>query len=439
MWVERITEVPAPDGSDIRAPTHKEVTLPQNDKVAIAAPHAFQVTVNMAVFIHVPFANKSLITFEKEKYSTFLDVEKALLVLNEFPQGLIFKLYNGKTEICPDTRLSSVEGDVVLRAAFPLVGGKGGFGSMLRAIGAQIEKTTNREACRDLSGRRLRDINEEKRLKEWVSKQADREREKEEKKKKKLERLLAEPKHEFHDPEYETARANVLDKVHDAIEEGLKGAKVNAGPSQKRKANEEAGSSKKQALWLGVDEEELSDSDSNSDMEPTKNESPTVAITAVRDITLSHEENNSAGFPCTSDDAKSPESQPNEVTSEEEKPQTAKDSNPATESTVQLTRETPEVRETSNNQAQSGLLEQLPPPTEKPADPVLEDVDLESYVSVSALEQLGLQTLKLALQKRSLKCGGTLQERAARLWSVRGLTPDQYDPLLLAKPSGKKH
>lgn len=42
-------------------------------------------------------------------------------------------------------------------------GGKGGFGSMLRAIGAQIEKTTNREACRDLSGRRLRDINEEKR------------------------------------------------------------------------------------------------------------------------------------------------------------------------------------------------------------------------------------------------------------------------------------
>lgn len=46
-----------------------------------------------------------------------------------------------------------------------ILGGKGGFGSMLRAIGAQIEKTTNREACRDLSGRRLRDINEEKRMK----------------------------------------------------------------------------------------------------------------------------------------------------------------------------------------------------------------------------------------------------------------------------------
>ena len=55
-----------------------------------------------------------------------------------------------------------------------LLGGKGGFGSMLRALGNQIQKTTNKEACRDLSGRRLRDINEEKRMKSFVSKQADR-------------------------------------------------------------------------------------------------------------------------------------------------------------------------------------------------------------------------------------------------------------------------
>lgn len=53
--------------------------------------------------------------------------------------------------------------DVFLTASLSLVGGKGGFGSMLRAIGAQIEKTTNREACRDLRGRRIRDINEEQR------------------------------------------------------------------------------------------------------------------------------------------------------------------------------------------------------------------------------------------------------------------------------------
>lgn len=91
---------------------------------------------------------------------------------------------------------------------------------MLRAIGAQIEKTTNREACRDLSGRRLRDINEEKRLKDWVAKKAEREREREEKKQKKLEKLRQEFRFEFHDPEYNKIRAEVSDKVHEAIEQG---------------------------------------------------------------------------------------------------------------------------------------------------------------------------------------------------------------------------
>lgn len=52
--------------------------------------------------------------------------------------------------------------EIVVRSHVRVLGGKGGFGSMLRAIGAQIEKTTNREACRDLSGRRMRDVNNEK-------------------------------------------------------------------------------------------------------------------------------------------------------------------------------------------------------------------------------------------------------------------------------------
>lgn len=66
---------------------------------------------------------------------------------------------NGKIVYDDDVLANNVKVHLVPR----LLGGKGGFGSMLRAIGAQIEKTTNREACRDLSGRRLRDINEEQR------------------------------------------------------------------------------------------------------------------------------------------------------------------------------------------------------------------------------------------------------------------------------------
>jgi hypothetical protein len=45
-----------------------------------------------------------------------------------------------------------------------LVGGKGGFGSMLRAQGGRMnaQKTTNFEACRDLQGRRIRTVNDAK-------------------------------------------------------------------------------------------------------------------------------------------------------------------------------------------------------------------------------------------------------------------------------------
>lgn len=138
-----------------------------------------------------------------------------------------------------------------VEVVFRLLGGKGGFGSMLRAIGAQIEKTTNREACRDLSGRRLRDINEEKRLKAWISQQAERERETEDRRKKRLERLCQKPKHEFKDETYDKERSELTDRVEDALLQGLNKDKG------KRKSSETITTEKKKKpkLWLGSDEE----------------------------------------------------------------------------------------------------------------------------------------------------------------------------------------
>ncbi|RUS19791.1 Sde2 N-terminal domain-containing protein, partial [Jimgerdemannia flammicorona] len=56
------------------------------------------------------------------------------------------------------------EGPVTFNLSLRLLGGKGGFGSMLRAQGGRMasQKTTNFEACRDLSGRRLKTVNEAK-------------------------------------------------------------------------------------------------------------------------------------------------------------------------------------------------------------------------------------------------------------------------------------
>ncbi len=60
---------------------------------------------------------------------------------------------------------SSTPSLVTLRLAPRLLGGKGGFGSQLRAAGGRMssQKTSNNDSCRDLNGRRLSTLKEAKR------------------------------------------------------------------------------------------------------------------------------------------------------------------------------------------------------------------------------------------------------------------------------------
>ncbi|XP_023232574.1 protein SDE2 homolog [Centruroides sculpturatus] len=155
-----------------------------------------------------------------------------------YPKEILKVIYNGHYV----DNQCTVANNGIVHISLTLLGGKGGFGSMLRAIGAQIEKTTNREACRDLSGRRLRDINEEQRLKRWIAKKAEREREAAERRKKKLEKLRCPPKHDFHDSEYDRERRDMAERIDDALTHGLK-------TSNKRKPDDELAVPKKKCLW----------------------------------------------------------------------------------------------------------------------------------------------------------------------------------------------
>lgn len=115
----------------------------------------------------------------------------------------------------------------------PLLGGKGGFGSLLRAIGAQIEKTTNRDACRDLSGRRLRDVKREDELKKLIALQEKLQEERKRKKKEKLENLkkkteassnsasIQELVAMFDDHDYNKRRLELCDIIEAAVEKGI--------------------------------------------------------------------------------------------------------------------------------------------------------------------------------------------------------------------------
>ncbi|ORY49875.1 hypothetical protein BCR33DRAFT_713481, partial [Rhizoclosmatium globosum] len=93
-------------------------------------------------------------------------------------------------------------------APLRLRGGKGGFGSMLRAQGGRMasQKTTNFEACRDLSGRRLKTVNDAKKIADFKESEPERERKRKEELKAKIEKGLREPevkKIRYDDPEFE--------------------------------------------------------------------------------------------------------------------------------------------------------------------------------------------------------------------------------------------
>ncbi|XP_047434368.1 replication stress response regulator SDE2 isoform X2 [Mugil cephalus] len=361
-----------------------------------------------------------------------------------------------------------------------LCGGKGGFGSMLRALGAQIEKTTNREACRDLSGRRLRDVNHEKEMAEWLKKQAEREAEKEQRRLERLQRKLAEPKHQFTDPEYQRQCHDLSERLEDSVLKGLQAsssAQVKAGDvsSTKRPNNDQSSVPPKKkkttvmeaaaapGFWTGMEdlEEELLSSeseDTDDEDSPTMSSSVRGAVVTTAKLREGAEQSGSSTSsglvikPQQTSGAQRKDQEPPQTSGvereDQEPPQTSgvereDQEPPQTSGAKREDQEPPQTsgakREDQEPPQTSGAKreDQEPPQTSKPSESNCSSrqLDLSSVSSVLQLESLGLDVLKEELMSRGLKCGGTLSERAARLFSVRGLSPDQIDPALLAKPA----
>jgi splicing factor 3A subunit 3 len=60
-------------------------------------------------------------------------------------------------------------------------------------------------------------------------------------------------------------------------------------------------------------------------------------------------------------------------------------------------------------------------------------LDLSAYSSWEELASLGLDRLKSALMALGLKCGGTLEERAMRLFQTKGKRLQDLDQSFFAK------
>lgn len=127
-------------------------------------------TTNVVVSTFSPFPTISLALPSSEAFSSVISN-----LQGRYPSlplsDLTLTTHSGKTpsDHTPISSLTSptsenAPGFVLLRLAPRILGGKGGFGSQLRAAGGRMssQKTSNNDSCRDLNGRRLSTIKEAK-------------------------------------------------------------------------------------------------------------------------------------------------------------------------------------------------------------------------------------------------------------------------------------
>lgn len=383
-----------------------------------------------------------------------------------------------------------------------LLGGKGGFGSLLRgaATKAGQKKTNNFDACRDMSGRRLRHVNAEKKLEEWRAEAEERRLQKvaEEylKKKAKEVKRNTEGESSQYVSEYRESSAKCCDVVEASVREACALYK-----NSKRKANGASSSNpKKLKIWMGKNKVVDSDGDdsdeegSNDDEKEEENEK-SVVLNSENHSDSSKEAGscNSVSFGKLAGEC--PGGGSCESSSEEEKEIVVLG---AAESCVN-SREIdvqgkangvvePEICGGEMLQGSSSLapvfvseIEAAQPHKMDHDEPnvrnkeklcgqpqsnyssetkeinALENVIIESksegtgvaayeenlvmkkslnfveFCSATEMEALGMERLKSELQARGLKCGGTLQERAARLFLLKTTPLEKLPKKLLAK------
>ena len=85
------------------------------------------------------------------------------------------------------------------------------------------------------------------------------------------------------------------------------------------------------------------------------------------------------------------------------------------------------------SQWRSGQIQGWAPAKLEKSNDEKQPLRLGMFNSPQELEALGLDRLKEGLEALGLKCGGTLQDRAQRLWSIRGKKPSEIPEKLKKK------
>eukprot|EP00262_Sarcandra_glabra_P005877 TRINITY_DN177_c0_g1_i1.p1 TRINITY_DN177_c0_g1~~TRINITY_DN177_c0_g1_i1.p1 ORF type:complete len:439 (-),score=110.91 TRINITY_DN177_c0_g1_i1:318-1634(-) len=384
------------------------------------------------------------------------------------------RLLSESREISNETLTASESGlfpscSILLR----LRGGKGGFGSLLRgaATKAGQKKTNNFDACRDMSGRRLRHVNAEKKLEEWKAEAEDRKLEKiaEDfiKKNTKIVKKTASRDSEMYIEKYKEDSARCMEKVEASVRQSF-----DLYEKSKRKVLPSAGpASKRMKIWMGkekvVDDDDDDDEDEDedeADSDDEENVSEVLDEGSSGSVSAGLIDGDSSGGGSEKSDFEEENGicdkgglgnaeengicdgglgneeengicdgsgEPELGIREEMVVQNVSVSSPGLGGSSVIG----SIFAESGGSAESELGTCADAVVQITSIPSLEkSLDFLEYNSASEMEVLGMERLKAELQGHGLKCGGTLQERAARLFLLKTTPIEKLPKKLLAKP-----
>jgi hypothetical protein len=169
--------------------------------------------------------------------------------------------------MCDDSPFSPPEGIMVqIQVRARCLGGKGGFGAMLRGQQSRPgmkQVAPNTGAMRDLSGRRLRHVEQEQKLAEWAAESDKRKAEKELEKKEKRQKIWEETHKmaEEYVAEASISVENVQEAVIKGLEEDKKKRERSLAEQSAKKHSEKEAAKKLDKLWGDDDDDSSSSSD----------------------------------------------------------------------------------------------------------------------------------------------------------------------------------
>lgn len=373
----------------------------------------------MAQFIVHGLSNTHCIRSTSSVGENAIDWLKSEIELLDGVPSILQRLQLSAWHSEPEDRIQTYS--VVVKLG--LDGGKGGFGTLLRGGNANKHGPVNNDSSRDLDGRRLRDANALSKIKKALDK--------------KQAALDGSPMPESDEEEDQGKRSRnrLRRKKHKATEkqpeeEALK-AEEERYLSKQRKEAEVRRTHKLVVEETAEAVETGFQAVSGQKLASSSNGTPSSKVNLFGDIygsVLSSE-----------DESESSESESYEDSDSDDKtsvpmvPVIPKHATTSTQSSAPT--ETPKVREIPTDEA------------ERPKDGIKRShdhmaaesqLDLMKYDNSVALEALGLDRLKQELASRGLMIGGTLTQRAVRLFQVRGLAPENYPPELLANTKKQK-